>query len=204
MTRIMGDSTLYLNIPASVQVAATYANGLYAAAEADVAKRFPRTRYGWARIDVLGNMPDKADVRDWETGDKGGSLEQWVKDHNAHAGKKDAKVYCNMSTIPEVRQLTGSQILGKDYWLWIATLDGRIVAPGPVHLDSPPYTYPGTAACQVKGASLTGGDWDESLVYDASFWQPLPPPKPPVPPVTREQYTAALAVLLRAGAELPA
>lgn len=31
-----------------------------------------------------------------------------------------------------------------------------------------------------------------------------PPPKPPVPVVTRAEYTAAMAVLLRAGAELPA
>jgi hypothetical protein len=191
MTRIMGDSAQYLNIPLNIEVAATYVNGSGAVSEAKVQQRFPRAKYGWARIDVLGSDP-AAGVRDWETGDKGGSLEQWVIDHNHASGKRDAVVYCNRSTIPEVRQLTGTQVLGTDYFLWVATLDGTVYGPA---------QYPHVIACQVKGAQLTGGDWDMSIVFDGSFWLPV---APPVPPVTRAEYTAALAVLLRAGAELPA
>jgi hypothetical protein len=153
--------------------------------------KFPHDRYGWCWIDVTGAAP-AADVRDWETGDKGGSLEQWVKDHNHVSGRKDAVVYCNRSTIAEVRQLTGTQVLGTDYFLWVATLDGTVFGPG---------QYPGVIANQVKGAQLTGGDWDMSIVFDAAFWQPVVPPKPPVPPVAKTAAETALATLVRYVAE---
>lgn len=184
MTRIAGDSTTYTDIPLTVQVACTYGTGTYATTEAQVEARFPRAKYGWCRIDVNGSAPHLS-ARDWETGDKARSLEQWVIDHNKATGKKDAVVYCNRSTIPEVRQKTGSQILGTDYFLWVATLDGTV------------YTGPGVIACQVKGANLTGGHWDESLVFDASMWLPVPPvpPKPKPPVVSKAQATAALATL---------
>lgn len=187
-SRIMGDSTNYLAIPTSVQIAATYANGRYAVAEAEVEKRFPRARYGWCRIDVLGNDP-AAHMRDWETGDKGGSLQQWCIDHNHATGKKDAVVYCDRSTVPEVRQLTGTQILGQDYFLCLSTLDGTVV------------TGPGIIGCQVKGAGLTGGDWDQSLVFDGSLWLPVTPPAPKPKLMTKAQATAALATLVAYVAE---
>jgi hypothetical protein len=182
MTRIAGDSTTYTDIPTTVQVAMTYATGPYAVAEAAVEARFPRARYGWARIDTAGTMP-AADVRDWETGDKSGSLEQWVIAHNKATGRKDAVVYCNRSTIPEVRTLTGSQVLGRDYFLFVATLDGSV------------YTGPGVIACQVKGANLTGGHWDESLVYSTALWLPAAPPvvTPPKPPALKGEFEAWLA-----------
>jgi hypothetical protein len=174
VARIMGDSTNLAHIPLTVQIAAYYDDGsLGVATPAQVEQRFPHAKYGWCVIDVNGSTP-AADVRDWETGDKAGSLEQWVIDHNAAAGKKNAVVYCNRSTIPEVRQLTGSQILGTDYWLWVATLDGTVFGPG---------QYPHVIANQVKGAQLTGGDWDMSVVYDDTFFLPLAKPKPaPKPP----------------------
>lgn len=210
MTRVMGDSVSYLAVPAGVQVAASYATGPYAVAQATVQQRFPRARYGWCRIDVNGALPS-ADARDWEAGDKSGSLEQWVAAHNQAAGRKTAVVYCNRATIPEVRRLTGAQVLGTDYFLWVATLDGTVVAPGPDHLQAPPYTYPGVVACQLKGAALTGGDWDQSLVYDDALWTPAAPPAPaPAPLVTRAQAQAALAGILedlallgRAAGEIP-
>jgi hypothetical protein len=206
--RIMGDSVSPLTaIPAEmVQIAAFYLTGGFAVTEAQIQGRFPRQRYGWCGIDPTGGMP-AAQARDWETGDKSGSLEQWVIAHNKASGRKDAVVYCNRATIPEVRQLTGSQILGQDYYLWVATLDGTLVAPGPDHLGGPPYTYPGVVACQLKGAQLTGGEWDQSLVFDSALWVPVLPP-PPV--VSRAAALAAvagaqanLAVLARAAAEMP-
>ena len=191
MTRLMGDSAAGpAAIPLDVQVAAYYVDGhIGVETPPEMEARFPHHRYGWCSIDVLGTTP-AASVRDWETGDKGGSLEQWVIDHNKASGKKDAVVYCNRSTLPEVRQLTGSQILGKDYWLWVATLDGTVFGPG---------QYPGVIACQVKGAQLTGGDYDISLVYDGSLWLPVAPPKPLVTKAEAEQALAALVAYVAQG-----
>ena len=188
MTRTMGDSTSLAAIPLTVNIAAVYDDGhLGVETEAQLAARFPHDRYGHVFIDVTGAMP-QGDVRDWENGDKGGSLQQWVIDHNSRAGKKNAVVYANVSTIPEVRQLTGTQVLGTDYWLWVATLDGTLFGPA---------QYPHVIANQVKGARLTGGDWDLSIVYDASFWLPVtPPPAPkPAPKYTREQGQADIAAI---------
>ena len=166
MTRIGGDSVNLAANPAGVDVAFYYVNGhLGVTTQADAQARHPgKVVLG---IDVLGTDPAAA-VRDWETGDKGGSLEQWVIDHNKASGRKDACVYCNRSTIPEVRQLTGSQVLGQDYWLWLATDDGTLVHPGPDHLGSEPYTYPGVVACQVATFS-----WDMSVIWDDG-WHPSP------------------------------
>jgi len=193
--RIMGDSVSPLTaIPPGVQITAYYLTGGFAVTETQIQGRFPHHRYGWCSIDTRGTMPAAA-VRDWETGDKAGSLQQWIISHNAASRRKDAVIYCNRATIPEVRRLTGTQILGRDYFLWIATLDGTVVAPGPDHLGGPPYTYPGVAACQIKGAQLTGGDWDQSLVYDGTLWVPDIPP-PPVPVVSRAEAEAAYALAL--------
>ena len=194
MTRIMGDSTNMLAIPLSVNIAAVYDDGyLGVESPAQLEARFPHARYGQVFIDVNGSTP-KAQARDWETGDKAGSLQQWVIDHNQASGRKDAVIYCNRDTIPEVRQLTGTQVLGTDYWLWVATLDGTLFGPA---------QYPHVMACQINGAQLTGGDWDLSLVFDDSFWQPVTPPKPPVPLVTQPELIAAAAVVLRAVPQLP-
>lgn len=115
-------------------------------------------------------------------------------------------VYCNRATIPQVRVDTGTQVLGVDYFLWVATLDGTLVTPGPEHLDGPPYTYPGVIGCQLKGADLTGGDWDQSLVYDGALWVPEPPAAPPVGKAQAEAAVARilenLAVLTRAAGQL--
>jgi hypothetical protein len=162
----MGDSTTLGDIPTSVDIAAAYANGLVGvSSQAQMEARFPHARYGHVFIDVTGERPD-AQARDWETGDKSGSLEIWVKNHNIHFGKKSAVVYCNVSTIPEVRRDTGSQILNKDYFLWVATLDGS------------EHTGEGVIACQRDGQSQTGGHWDRSLVYSTTLWLPTGSPKP--------------------------
>ena len=80
------------------------------------------------------------------------------------------------------------------------------MTPGPEHLDGPPYTYPGVIGCQLKGADLTGGDWDQSLVYDGALWVPEPPAAPPVGKAQAEAAVARilenLAVLTRAAGQL--
>ena len=206
-SRIMGDSITMGSIPLDVQIVAVYDDGsLGVETAASLEARFPHARYGQVWVDVTGANP-AAQVRDWETGDKAGSLQQWVIDHNAATGRKDAVVYCNRATIPQVRADTGSQVLGADYFLWVATLDGTVVAPGAEHLDAAPYTYPGVVAVQLKGAGLTGGDWDQSLVFDPAIWVPVPPA---VPLPGRAQALAAiagiqrsLAVLTKAAGQLP-
>lgn len=161
MTRIACDSVRLLADPQAADVAFFYVNGSYAQKPSDVAARFPgKVTLG---IDVLGTAPQAA-VRDWETGDKGGNLEQWVIGHNKASGAKDACVYCNRSTVAEVRQLTGTQVLGVDYWLIVATLDGTLV------------TGPGIVGCQVvtTGPAATG-QYDLSVIWDDG-WHPSPSP----------------------------
>ena len=156
MTRIAGDSSTFGDVPETVDIAMAYANGNWGVAtKAELEAKYPNSSH--VLIDVNGSRPD-VEVRDWENGDKAGSLEQWVVDHNAHTGKKDAVVYCNKSTIPEVRQLTGGQILGKDYFLFVATLDGS------------EFNGSGVVACQKDGEKQTGGHWDRSVVYLDGFW----------------------------------
>lgn len=153
MTRIGGDSVNLAANPAGVDIAFYYVNGNEGVCtEAQAQARHPgKIVLG---IDVNGSAPAAA-VRDWETGDKGGSLEQWVIDHNKASGVKDACVYCNRSTIAEVRQLTGSQVLGTDYVLFVSTLDGTL------------YSEPGTVACQVA----TIGGYDLDVIWDDG-WHP--------------------------------
>jgi hypothetical protein len=174
--RIMGDSSTFGDVPRQdIDIVAVYDDGNFGVpAPGQVEKLYPHARYGHCFIDVNGSRPD-ADVRDWETGDKAGSLEQWVIEHNRIHGKNNAVVYCNRATIPEVRRLTGGQILGKHYFLFIATLDGT------------EYRAHGVIACQNKGAMQTHGHYDSSKVYDDRFWRktggdtpkPTPPPNKP-------------------------
>lgn len=173
MTRIMGDSVDIRKVPKNVDLVATYADGhLGIVIEELLEELFPSENYGHILIDVNGSRPD-VEVRDWENGDKGGDLRKWVVDHNKMQGKKDAVIYCNSSTIAEVRRLTGDQVLGKDYWLWVATLDGSI------------FRGPGVIACQNRGARQNGANFDTSEVFDDFVWpsanNPLPPSDPPTP-----------------------
>jgi hypothetical protein len=179
MTRIMGDSSTFGDVPNHVDIVAAYINGHFGVAtKTTLEKKYPNARYGHVLIDVFGSRPD-ANARDWENGDKGGDLRNWVVNHNNFSGVKDAVIYANRSTIPEVRRLTGDQILNKDYFLWVATGDGDIVKGS------------GIVACQDKWSGLTKGHWDSSVVFDDNLWKnstvvdhphPSPPPVPSPPP----------------------
>jgi hypothetical protein len=165
--RVMYDSVDSATIPANATIIGCYSTGKYANVAA-MRTRFPNARL--VQIDTTGLNPE-ADVRDWETGDKSGNLRQWVIDHNTHSGKKDAVIYCNRDTLPEVRRLTGDQMLGVDYWLWQANLDGTFTA-----------VYP-TATVAVQGINANG--YDISYVF-LPWWKailPPPPPPPPPPPI---------------------
>lgn len=159
MTLIMRDSVSPLAIPLSgTQIAAGYDDGTFNDVHT-LHNRFPHVPN--VLIDVNGGLP-RANVRDWETGDKAGSLESWVGEHNQASGVKDAVVYCNRSTIAEVRELTGKFVLGEDYYLWVATLDGTVITPS---------QQPGLVACQDKGSQQVHANYDESIVWTtAPIW----------------------------------
>jgi hypothetical protein len=164
MTRLMRDSTVPNDIPVTgTQLAAGYINGIYAWPVAGWA-RFPGVPH--VTIDVSG-AADHADVLDVETGDATPADSYgWLKAKIAR-GEHMPVVYCNRSTQPAVEQATKELIHGRDYWFWIATLDGTAVLPD----------MTGVVAVQDKGAALTGGHFDESVVYDDA-WLPSSVPVP--------------------------
>lgn len=180
MTLIMRDSVNAASIPLSgTKIAAGYLTGFYANWD-ELNQRFANTGVPLVSVDVNGSNPNAA-VRDWETGDKQGSLHDWVVAHNnlSHAAGKpsDAVVYCNRSTIAEVRSLTAELVLNRDYYLWIATLDGSLYGPS---------NLAGVIACQQYGSPPKPG-YDEGPVWvtDAVWWSDgviagTPPPPPPV------------------------
>lgn len=173
-TTLMYDSVSTAGIPKSALIAAGYVNGNYVNYAA-IQKRFPHANA--VSIDVNGGAPS-AMVRDWEEGDKGGDLEQWVIQHNKLYGRKDAVIYCNRSTIGEVRRLTKSQVLNKDYYLWIATGDGTLYGPD---------RLPGVIACQY----LWTANYDVSQVWPSAavWWTSSTPPAPVAPPSLPRQWT---------------
>ena len=192
--RIMGDSAAGINaIPLSVNVAAAYIDGhIGLATQAEMEARFPHARYGHVWIDVTGAHADTADVLDVETGDATAAIANlWVQSWRKLGRKTLAVVYVNRGNEQAVVAAceSGGSVLGKDYGLWVATLDGTQV------------TGPGVVACQWKGSKLTGGDYDESLVYGSSLWLPVAPPPVPKPVVSRVQAQQALSVLAQFVAE---
>lgn len=179
MTRYMRDSAILADIPQEgTSIAAGYANGRYKTDVGAFIARFPAPKYQRVLIDVTGNDPSGSQVLDVETGDAAsGQCQNWIAARRA-LGKTDVPViYCNRSTVAAVRAGTGPYILGEEYWLWVATLDGSVYGP----------TVDGVAgaavACQYQGASLTGGNWDNSLVF-ADWWHANAPQPVPVPPKT--------------------
>lgn len=121
---------------------------------------FPPTRYRLAAIDTRGNRADWARILDVETGlVQPGMCEQWLQDFEqdnpAYEGGGRGEIYCNRSTIKAIRAGTGRYVLGRDYYLWVATGDGSL------------YTGPGINACQNYWGRL----YDKSAVFDPR-WLP--------------------------------
>lgn len=171
MTRIMRDSTNPNDIPvAGTQLAAGYANGSVSQWPANGWDRFPNAAK--VVIDVLG-VDAGADVLDVETGDAtvSGAV-NWVRQKRVlQPTMYPPIIYCNRSTLTPLfnaMNAAGFQI-ARDFRTWIATLDGtKSVAD-----------MRGVTAVQYAGESLTGGHYDESIVYDDN-WKVVQPPTPPV------------------------
>lgn len=152
--RIMFDGLNINTVPTTgAEIIAYYVDVVNSAT---VAKRFPNWRQN--PIDRHGNHPNIARTFDVERGLINASdLEVLITDFNEHNpsyhnGARPV-VYCNRSTIASVRQGTGKYVLGRNYYLWVATLDGT------------EFTGPGVIACQNHGF----GGYDSSVVYDSRF-----------------------------------
>jgi len=173
VTRIMRDSTTPADIPvAGTQLVAGYANGIYQWTP-DGYARFPGIPHVY--IDVNGTDPAGAGVLDIEQGDASiATAVSWVKARTAlKPGAYPPIIYCdrsNMGLLTEAMTAAGLHIV-KDYRLWVATLDGTAVLPDML----------GVTAVQCKGEKMTGGHYDESIVYDDTWHAPAPPPPPPPP-----------------------
>lgn len=158
--REMFDSVNIFTIPKPLParaIVAYYCDGPRAVAtRAQVQEQFPGTRLN--PIDVNGTRASIARTADCETEDiTPEMLEQWLTDFKntnpdyEHGAR--GVVYCDRFSIPAVRIGTGRWVLGKDYYLWVATGDGSI------------YQGPGVIACQ----NIWRPGYDRSIVFSPQF-----------------------------------
>ena len=178
MTRLGRDSTSAADIPVQgTQVAIGYANGNWPWTPADWA-RFPTIPH--LVLDVNGGDP-AADGLDIETGDA--TIKQapvWTRQHNAIPGAYPAILYTsrdNLTPLFNTLLAAGLHVV-HDFRLFIATLDGtKTVAD-----------MTGVWGIQFASAAMTGGHYDETIVYDDAWKAPATPPPPharhdaPAPP----------------------
>lgn len=114
---------------------------------------------GWARfpppvvsLSIVVSAADVGDILDVEQGDAApGDCPGWA-DRFRRPGRRRPTIYCNRGTIAAVRQAMGS----RPFDWWAATLDGTVDVAGAV-------------AVQARGADLTGGAYDESVILDPSW-----------------------------------
>jgi hypothetical protein len=163
MTRIMRDSDTPADIPIrGTDIAAGYVTG----EGTWPAKAYARFRgIEKARIDCRGTKPGKADILDVEPNcaDARRAV-TWVKERKAaFPGAYPPIIYCSLSPLPGILSAMNAAglHLEKDFRLWIATLNGKKKVP----------QMRGVTAVQYAGADMTGGHYDESIVYDDN-WHP--------------------------------
>lgn len=160
----MGDSAQWKNIPKTVNLAALYRNGLYAVNPADAAAWFgPKVGLLW--IDVDGSQPGSCQILDVEKWDATpDQAPGWIKRRRAVVHTSLPTIYCDRSTLTENGGVIDScqeagLVAGRDYQLWISTLDGTSVFG------------PGIVASQYHGGP--SAPFDLSTVYD-DRWHPFP------------------------------
>jgi hypothetical protein len=175
-TRVMRDSVTPNAIPVQgTQIVAVYRNGKFAANDAAVAARFPGVPVAW--IDVIGNDPAGAGVLDVENGDATpATAVHWVAAR--HTVEAKPVLYVNRSNVTAVFNAMAANgfKIGVHFRIWLATLDGTTTVPD----------MTGVVAVQAKGSDRTGANYDESVVYDAT-WHAAPVAKPVTPPASSAQ-----------------
>jgi hypothetical protein len=175
MTRVMRDSTTATDIPVhGTELVAGYINGIYAWTEEGYG-RFPGIPH--ILMDIRGDSPH-AGVLDVEPGCAPlEAASSWVRArHKLLPDAYPPVIYLNRSTLtPLFNALEADGLhVGRDFRLWIATLDGTKAVPD----------MTGVTAVQYKGArpqhkdgswagepgpATTEGHFDESLVYDDAW-----------------------------------
>ena len=166
MTRIMRDSTNVLDIPAQgTDIVALYANGKYAADRKVAAQLFGTKPIGF--IDVIGDDWQGAGILDVETGDATADqaplwvMRRWATVHRPVSLDYPPIIYCDRSKLTPVFNFMADDGLqvGRDFKLWIATLDGTKAVKD----------MTGVMAVQYAGEHITGHHYDESIVYDDTW-----------------------------------
>lgn len=157
--RAMYDSTTPAAIPENAEMVAGYLNG-----------DFTWTREEWARfknavkVGIVISAINEGHVLDVETGDATPQQAPgWVKARRA-AGHTRPTVYVNRSNAHAVIDACAKEGLepGKQFWLWLATLDGTDTTD-----------LPAVVAIQDKDAKALGFNADSSVVLDPT-WHPSP------------------------------
>lgn len=172
MTRIMYDSINIQGIPRTgAEIIPWYINGKYAVTLSTVNARFPEDKFSLPPIDVFGDMAHYARILDVETGDASPEqCEQWITDFNrdnpAYKTGGRPEIYCDRDNIGAVRTGTGKYLLGRDYFLWVATGDGTIYTGDDL---AGPYAKEGVNACQIRWYRT----YDSSVVF-TDKWMPTP------------------------------
>lgn len=166
--RTMGDAVAWMNIPRTADIIAVYRNGNWPAKPEDVNAYFPLTKYVHVWIDVNGSCPESAQVLDVEKGDATPQQAPgWIQARRKVVHTSLPTVYCDRSNLIGVQAECAAAGLksGRDYQLWISTLDGSEDFQG-----KPLRSIPGVVAVQVEGGPTA--KWDRSVVYD-DRWHPL-------------------------------
>jgi hypothetical protein len=126
MNRLMCDAVNLELVPQTPRcdIIGFYLNGPDAVPDIPyVTNLFPYARQN--PIDVNGGRPDYARTLDVELYDATpDDCEPWITEYNNHsvwhASGGRPVIYCNLATVPAVRNGTGKYVLGRDYYLWVA------------------------------------------------------------------------------------
>ena len=159
VTRTMRDGVSPAGIShKGLDMVAGYVNGAYAWSASDWAM-FPGMPH--VRIDVTGGLPEVSDVLDVETGDADvpGAV-RWVAWRRHHHPDWVNVVYSNRATLTPLFDGMGiaGYTVGRDFHLWVATLDGVKTLPDM------------TGVVAVQWLNTPG--YDESAVYDDAWFRP--------------------------------
>jgi hypothetical protein len=149
MTLLMRDSIDPFAIPlTNLAAVAGYADGSFVWSSA-----------GWAlfpppivSLSIVVDAANQGDILDVERFDAvPGDCPGWADRFN-RPGRRRPTIYCNRDTIGAVRQAMGT----RPFDWWCATLDGT-------------QNVAGAVAVQYAGSAQTGANYDESIIWDASW-----------------------------------